>query len=69
MDGNATAVGVRFVSTPAENGTVGGPVSEVAATREVIVASGAIGVRLVPFSTEQATDHDSFLLLSESALS
>lgn len=43
-DGSATAAGVRFVSTSVENGTVDGPVWEVATSKEVIVASGAIGV-------------------------
>lgn len=55
-DGNATAVGVRFVSTPLENGTVGGPIWEVATTNEVIVASGAIGVCPLHFPTRHATD-------------
>lgn len=44
-DGNATAAGVRFVSTPVENGTVDGTIWEVAVEKEVVVASGAIGVR------------------------
>lgn len=38
------AVGVQFVSTPMENGEIEGPVWEVNVEKEVIVASGAIGV-------------------------
>lgn len=59
-DGNATAVGVRFVSTPAENGTVHGPIWEVATSNEVIVASGAIGVCPLHFSTSHTTEEDLF---------
>lgn len=59
-DGNATAVGIRFVSTPVENGTVHGPIWEVATSHEVIVASGAIGVCPLHFSTSHTTEEDLF---------
>lgn len=60
MDGNATATGVRFAKTPVENGTIDSPIWEVAATKEVIVASGAIGVRRVPLLTKPVAERDDF---------
>lgn len=62
-DGNATAAGVRFVNTPEENGTVDGAVWEVAVRKEVVVASGAIGVQSSSFSTKHATEVKPFRFL------
>lgn len=54
--GDARAVGVKYVSTPAENGQINRTVWEVTVEKEVVVASGAIGVSWSYYPVEEISD-------------